>query len=528
MIENHTCFPFLLCQIEPPQSANGGDYHYRTHAPGLAMAREKGVFVVNLTNEHRRKWNFATQADVLVLKNICDPDFLPLIRQRKEQGKVTIYEIADDLGAIEPWNPVFFFYKEKENQSMVWRLASYCDALQVTCATLKDLYGHLNPICRVFRNHISHVPLERSGRKNGGLVVGWGGSHGHLQDVAEIAEPLSEWIKQGQNVSLSLMSSEPIRQLFSNIPADKKRFFPTGSIEDYYHFLRNLDIGIGPIKDTPFNRSRSDVKFLEYAVSEVVPVMRNLAPYADTIQPGETGLLYTEPRELIEHLARLTTEPNLISRIGKNARNYVLMNRLEADHARERVAFYRDLLVKSGGMNPSRNPGEWAWLAAMDGAVVTGRHIRLEPTKFELLLHDGLVAMQVMKEREMAFRLFRRASAVQPGNYLPFLYGASVSPDPVETLLQAVKLNPTSLKARIMLGDFLAERGSAIEALRCYSDAAEIFSDYEIPLLRAASLLKRVGEPEKADRLSEKAASLFVHGPALPSFSCDRRIELLH
>src|SRR3989339_1660885 len=118
MTQNNSQFPFVLCQIEPPQNMHGGDYYYRTESPGVNMAREKGVFVINLTSEHRRKWNIAAQANVLVLKNICDPDFLPLIKKRKDEGKVTVYEIAYDLSSVEPWNPVHFFYKDKENQSL--------------------------------------------------------------------------------------------------------------------------------------------------------------------------------------------------------------------------------------------------------------------------------------------------------------------------------------------------------------------------------------------------------------------------
>ncbi len=42
----------LIAQVEPPQKMDGGDYFYRTHAPGIAMAQEEGVYVVNLTSQH--------------------------------------------------------------------------------------------------------------------------------------------------------------------------------------------------------------------------------------------------------------------------------------------------------------------------------------------------------------------------------------------------------------------------------------------------------------------------------------------
>ncbi len=101
--------PLLIAQVEPPQNEGSGDYFYRTHAPGIAMAQNDGVSVVNITNQHRHKTEIMKRADVLILKNICDPDILPLIRGRKEQHKLTVYEIADDLKALRTLNPVYFF-----------------------------------------------------------------------------------------------------------------------------------------------------------------------------------------------------------------------------------------------------------------------------------------------------------------------------------------------------------------------------------------------------------------------------------
>ncbi|MDD5207045.1 MAG: hypothetical protein PHS17_16595, partial [Desulfobacterales bacterium] len=332
------------------------------------------------------------------------------------------------------------------------------------------------------------------------------------EDMAEVAELLSDWIIRESDALLYMMASEPIWRLFERLPADKKKRFPFRGVESYYDFLRHIDVAIGPLRDTPSNRSRSDVEYLEYAVSGVVPVVRKLEPYTDSITHGETGFLYTNPQGLIENLSLLSKNPILLENVARTGRSFVLRNRLETNQSSERVEFYRNLLLKTSGERDCRHFSQEVngW-AAMDGAVVTGRHIRLEPTKFELLLREGLKAKRLDEKRETCFRLFQRASAIEPCNYLPYLYGASLSPDSVETLLKAIELHPSSLKARIMLGDALAQRGNIWEALRWFKDAAEIFSDYEIPYTRAASLLEGVGCSEHANLLSEKA-SFFLKG----------------
>ncbi len=556
----------LIAQVEPPQKMDGGDYFYRTYAPGIAMAQEEGVYVVNLTNQHRRKAEIMTQADILILKNICDPDLLPLIRGRKKNGKLTVYEIADDLNALQPWNPVYFFYKNKENLALINRLAIFCDALQTTCHELKRLYGHLNDNCEVFPNQILHIPHERPVKRGTEVIIGWGGSHGHLEDMAEIADSLIKWINKQPNVSLHLMCSEPIWKLFDPLPEHKKKRTLPGSMDDYYNFLRGIDIGIAPLKDTAFNRSRSDVKFLEYAVSGVVPVMAYLEPYINSVDVGKTGFLFKDITQLITILNQLLKKTFLSRKIAKKSRQYVIQERLQLEHGRDRLDFYSNRLKQLGrhdfqDENVSKHFEEWPhqlvaivdqlledislaqeitkvarqhviqgrlqiqhgrdrldfysnrqkqlgrhdlqdenvskyfeeW-SQLEGAVRNRRHLQFQATRFENLLHDGLVAMQTAGNKKLAHQFFEEAAALDSENYLPFLFGASVSSDPIMSLNKALKLRPDSIKAWTLLGEEFAKKGETKQAFKCFHSAAKVYLDYEIPYSRVTSLHKILGE----------------------------------
>lgn len=518
-----TKIPLLIVQVEPPQKGDGGDYFYRTHAPGIAMAHEEGIYVVNLTNVHRKKLEIMNLADVLILKNISDPDLLPLTRNRKSESRLNVYEIADDLNALQPWNPVYIFSKNKENMASVYHLASCCDALQVTVPELKRLYGHLNDNCEVFPNQILHVPPKRPVRGDDKIIIGWGGSHGHLEDVAEIAEALINWVITQPDVCLHLMCSEPIWKLFDRMPENKKRRTLPGSIDNYYGFLTEIDIGIAPLKDTAFNRSRSDIKFMEYAVSGVVPVMAKQEPYFYSVEDGKTGFLFENSVELIHILNQLVKNRFLLRNISRAARQYVLKERLQSQHARDRVDFYKALIRRLQGSNEQiglgcERFGEWARL---EGAVKEGRHLKLLPTHFENLLHDGLVAMQMDGDKKLARAFFERASALEPGNYLPFLFGASVSPDPIESLRNALGRKPDSVKAWILLGQEYAKKGEIREALKSFDSGALIYPGYEVPYLRAANLLKVIGQQAQSDMLFQKAKSLEVYDSSV-SQSADR------
>jgi hypothetical protein len=500
----------LVVQVEPPQNENQGDYYYRTYAPGVAMACEPGVWVVTLTNVHRKKQTIMNMADVLVLKNISDPDLLPLTNQRTLESKITVFEIADDLNALQPWNPVYAFFKSRENISTLYHLARRCDALQVTVPELYRLYGRLNDHCAVFQNQILHPPPDRFFPEGGKVIIGWGGSHGHMEDIAAIATPLIKWLNQRPNVHLHLMCSAPIWNLFDAIPHIQKKHTPPGSLDDYYRFLSEIHIGIGPLLDTAFNRSRSDVKFLEYAVSNVIPVMAGLEPYVHTVKHGRTGFLFSNMEECLQILDQLIEDPTLCRNISKSARLYVLGNRLQTQHAKDRIRFYESLMgdwstIHVEGEAYSRHFQEWALL---DGAVREGRYLNLLPSQFEMLLHDGLVVMQMNRDRRMAHECFMRASCLEPDNYLPFLYGAAVSADPIDNLKKAVQRMPHSIKARILLGQEYAKRGEIQAAFESFDSAALIDPAYEVPYLKAALLLQAIGQPEQSEALLQKANAL--------------------
>ena len=504
--------PILIAHIEPPQNEEGGDYYYRTLAPGRAMAREEGVYVINLTNIHKEKERIIQAADVLVLKNVCDPDLMPIIRERKARKLLTVFEIADDINAVQPWSPVYFFYRNPENFNLSRRLSRLSDAMQFTVAELNKIYGYLNPISEVFPNQITIIPPEKPERKTGGLVIGWGGSHGHLEDMAEIAPALIRLIKANQDIHLHLMCSESIWDLFRDLPPDSKKRIKPGSIEDYYAFLKTVDIGLAPLRDTGFNRSRSDVKFLEYAVSGVVSLVHDLIPYRDAVKDGENGFFFRNPDELIRILNRLIADRDLIARVTKTARAYVMAERLEKNHGRDRVGFYRQRLSEIGWPSGDGKgmSSMFKALSGSEGAVLDGRYLRLKPTRFESLLHDGLVLAQVDGDRERAQACFAEASRMVPKSHLPHLFRANSSDNAIIPLNQALTLNPSSIKAWILLGEAHAREGRALEALQAFESAAKIFPEYDIPYARVASVLLAIGEKSGAEDMAKRAQALAV------------------
>ena len=477
------------------------------------MAALEGVHVVNVDQAHRRLPQIAAQADVLVVNGVCSPDLLPLIASRKQARRLTVFEINDDVQQIQPSNPLAGFFSQPDNLRLFRRLALSADAVQYSVPELEQLYGSLNRRGRVFLNQVVAPPPLRRPHVNAGVAIGWGGSAGHLEDMAEVAPALIAFVQSEPNVTLCLMCSDRIWNLFDALPSDRKRRTALGSIDDYYAFVAGLEIGIAPNRDAGFNRARSDVKFLEYAGWGAVPVVQRLAPYLASVQHGDNGFLYDTTEQLIATLTRLVGDADERQRVRERAHAYVVGERLQGERAQERLEFYAELMPEAAAdAQPARL---FAQLAALEGAEVSGRHVMLAHTRYESLLHDGLVALQGGKERERGAALLREAQKLEPTQALPDLF-LGVQLDSETELLQALAKEPRCLQAALALGLHYLERGQFMPALQRFLAAAELAPGYEMPFLHAARTMQKLGGAKEAaefERLAQTMAQAVAPTP---------------
>jgi tetratricopeptide (TPR) repeat protein len=475
------------------------------------MAERSDVWVVDLTNVHRRRDIILQNADVVVLNMVCDPDLLPMIEARSRRNLLTVYEVNDDVACMQPFNPAAGYFANPDHQILFRMLLRACQAVQFCTPELHRIYGKFASKSAVFPNQIqrSPSPVERATRSaDGRTVVGWGGSFGHLQDIAEVAEPIIDWVNRRQDVVLHLMCAEKIWALFERLEPCKKRHTLAAGIEEYHDFIASLDIGLAPLENTGFNRCRSDVKFLEYALHGVVPVVSSLTPYERTVEHRKTGMLFRDSAEMLSILDELLDAPELRRTIATQATRYVTEQRQEFTHAAERIDFYRSLLPARRANEPLAVPAILDELTNLEGAEVRGRLITLDSTRYERLLHDALVLGQLNARKAEALELLREAEQLESSAYLPHLFSAAMSNCPVDCLKSAITRNPRSLSAHILLAESFAALGQVKAALTTLLSAAEVYPTYDMPYLRLAEFMLRLNQPEEAKRFFDAVGKI--------------------
>jgi hypothetical protein len=200
----------------------------------------------------------------------------------------------------------------------------------------------------IFANKIGFLPTRHAPTE--GPVRIFLGGYNRYDNWAEIMEFANRVLGCFQDQVVAEVVHN--RSIFDALEVPNKQFSPRYSRQAYLKLLAKCDIGLMPLRDIPFNRCKSDLKFIECAAHDVV----YLAPrtlYGATLVDGRTGVLYRSATEFMVGLQRLIQEVDLRTRIVGTGRKYVAEYRMHAGYYEARHAWYMELIAKADGLRTS-------------------------------------------------------------------------------------------------------------------------------------------------------------------------------
>lgn len=245
--------------------------------------------------------------DLVVVDRAWRPDVDPqqadaLVRGIRSRGARFVYFLDDnlvDLHQNEPWQ----FFPNHNQRSAVRLFLRKADLVMVSTPALRSRFLTLNPDIVVIPNALDEtlfptrdVALGRE--QKGPFTIGYMGTLTHTEDLMLVVEPLRELLRANpDSLRLELLgvTTEPrIRELFSGLPL---KILSPGTNVAYERFVRwaqeflRWDLAIAPLEDRLFNRFKSDIKFLDYALLGFPAVCSNVEAYRHTVVHSETGWL---------------------------------------------------------------------------------------------------------------------------------------------------------------------------------------------------------------------------------------------
>lgn len=227
--------------------------------------------------------------------------------QHKHQ-KPFLVEVDDNYIDVPPWNEAFHGFK---NGSPFRRISldsmRNADALIVTTPHLGETYSQINDNIYVIENSLDFRGDKKfvgwdtvSVRKHSGLRMGWIGGRAHFEDLMLITPVLKDILKSHPDVTLCLVNSAlkaSCQALHRDYPFEgisnvhyADRSVP---INRYASFMASFgfDIGLAPLVDCNFNRSKSNLRWLEYSALKIPTVATGISHFNQTIQSGKDGFL---------------------------------------------------------------------------------------------------------------------------------------------------------------------------------------------------------------------------------------------
>lgn len=233
-----------------------------------------------------------------------------------------ICDIDDDLTAAD--SSQLPLYENKEVCDVLTETLSESDMVTVSTPYLREKLLKYNPNIVVLPNHIDAGLLQVERPQSEKLTIGWTAGSTHLLDAVYVTDPLVRILDENSDVDFHMMGQD-----FSPIFRRKARF--TNWIRDPFNFFQKMDfdIGIAPLADVEFNRSKSHNKALEYNALGIPVVATDMEPYREYVIDGENGFLVSTHQEWHDRINDLIHDEELRITMGKRAREMAAQHTMQ-------------------------------------------------------------------------------------------------------------------------------------------------------------------------------------------------------
>lgn len=251
-------------------------------------------------------------ADVIVLQRVSYSKIIPAIKWIRSKGIAVVIDIDDDLASIHPSNVSFKLLHPKDPQYPehswvnVQRACEAATLVQVSTPALLPIYashgrGFIVKNCIPKRYlDIEHIDSQ---------VFGWPGSvHSHPDDPQVIGNAAARLQRDGFTFR-AVGNGLEVKNVFS-LDREPEVAGELDLLTQWPQAIASLGVGVAPLNDTKFNRSKSWLKPLEMAAVGVPCVMSPRAEYAALHKEG-VGYLADKPKQWYSHLKNLLNSESL-------------------------------------------------------------------------------------------------------------------------------------------------------------------------------------------------------------------------
>lgn len=274
--------------------------------------------------------------DIIVFCRNCEYMDLEYIYYAKSKGKKVLYELDDNYFTIDIRSELGRYHRYPGRLYVVRQFLELSDLVHVYSNPLLEIASKYNASVKKINSYFDFSLIQNKKRDSLGkkIKIVYATSR---QENDELIKTFDEALKRivekyGEKIEI---------YVFGSIPSKLKKYNIVKQlpyIKDYNKFVQffyeqSFDIGLAPLIDDIFHRSKTNNKFREYGACGIAGVYSNIDVYTDCIEDGTTGLIVNNTVDEWEvAVERLVCDDELRKQISTNAKE-VVMDHYSFDHA---------------------------------------------------------------------------------------------------------------------------------------------------------------------------------------------------
>ena len=230
-------------------------------------------------------------------------EFIKYLKSIQSQhGFKLIYEVDDVVFRedIPDYNKFKFAFDNDEIRNNCVEIINLCDEVTVTCDYMRKLYqertgkkeitvipnfvpyswmGHQYNKNRIWNNYDKNKKKPRVLYTGSGAHYDVDHKNGGIDDFSHVLDVVRKTVDKYQWIFVGAFPP-PLLPL---VQSKKIEFHNWQSLADYPDFINNLNaqVMIAPLLDNSFNRSKSDIKFIEACVLGLPCLVQDMETYKD-------------------------------------------------------------------------------------------------------------------------------------------------------------------------------------------------------------------------------------------------------
>jgi glycosyltransferase involved in cell wall biosynthesis len=292
--------------------------------PLSALARHQKI-QLRSSLESRASLALVHWADVIVFCRNTEPAYAHLLSEALSTHKPIVFDLDDNFWDV-PFDSDPELARYHRLPLRIQQLEKYlrhATLVRVYSPALRDIVLGFNDNVRLLKAGFDFAMVdgkEHLPRTCGPVKLVYATSRIVDNQYLLFANALRRALeKYGDAVQMTVWGCQPA----DLVGVHGIRFKPL--ISNYEKFLRafaeqKFDIGLAPLEDTPFHRSKTNTKFRDYGASQVAGIYSDVSVYSTCVDNEQTGLLVKNTAETwFEGISRLIDDGSLRQKIQRNA-----------------------------------------------------------------------------------------------------------------------------------------------------------------------------------------------------------------